>query len=39
MRGPPSRPFSVKRPTDEQFAKWMVMIVTMLGMLTLLALS
>jgi hypothetical protein len=39
MTGPPSRPFPVKRPTDEQFAKWVVMIVIMLGMLALLALS
>jgi hypothetical protein len=39
MTGPPSRPFPVKQPTDEQFAKWMVIIVIMLGMLTLLALS
>jgi hypothetical protein len=39
MIGPPSRPFPVKQPTDEQFAKWVVMIVITLGMLTLLALS
>ena len=39
MTGPPSRPFPVKRPTGEQFAMWIVMIVIMLGMLTLVALS
>jgi hypothetical protein len=35
----PRRPFPVKRPSGEQFAKWIVMIVTMLGMLALIALS
>jgi hypothetical protein len=35
----PRRPFPVKRPSGEQFAKWIVMIVTMLGMLAFLALS
>jgi hypothetical protein len=39
MTSPPSRPFPVKQPTDEQFVKWMVMIVITLGMLTLLVLS
>jgi hypothetical protein len=39
MTGPPSRPFPGKQPTGEQFAKWIVMIVIMLGMLVLLALS
>jgi hypothetical protein len=39
MTRPPSRPFPVKRPTSEQFAKWIVMIVIMLAMLTLIALS
>jgi hypothetical protein len=39
MTGPPSRSFPVKRPTGEQFAKWIVVIVIMLGMLAFLALS
>jgi hypothetical protein len=39
MTGPPSRPFPAKRPTDEQFAKWIVMVVITLGMLAALALS
>jgi hypothetical protein len=39
MAGPRSRPFPVKQPSGEQFAKWVVMIVIILGMLALLALS
>jgi hypothetical protein len=39
MTGPRGRPFPVKQPTGEQFAKWIVMIVTTLGVLALIALS
>jgi hypothetical protein len=39
LKSAPSRPFPVKRPTGGQMAKWIVLSVTMLGMLAAIVLS